>query len=81
MQVTVLLFGPEAALAGRPFVSVEVGSHATCRDVLSGLAEQWPALRAAVQTARLAVNHSFSGPDQPVQRSDELALIGPVSGG
>lgn len=81
MHVTVLLFGPEAALVGRGSVEIELGTRGTCRDVLAGLAEQWPALRASARTARLAINHEFAEPDQPVQLSDELALIGMVSGG
>lgn len=45
------------------------------------LLEQYPSLRAAMPSMRLALNQSFAKGDAPVRDGDEIALIPPVSGG
>jgi molybdopterin synthase catalytic subunit len=81
MTLRVLLFGAEARLAAAPAVQVHVPDRPLIRDIRDALAAQHPALSASMAHARLARNHAFANPDEPVSPDDELALIGLVSGG
>jgi molybdopterin synthase catalytic subunit len=81
MTVRVLLFGAEARFAGAPAVDVHVPGSPVIRDIRVALAAQHPALAASMAHARLARNHAFARPDEPVAPGVELALIGLVSGG
>jgi molybdopterin converting factor small subunit len=81
MTVRVLLFGPEAAAAGRDSVSVEAEPGVTCRDLLAQLGAQHAPLRPFLARARLALNSRFAAPETTIHERDEVALIGLVSGG
>ena len=82
MRIRVLLFGPEAAAVGRRFVEVSLeGGRADGRALLERLAAEHPPLAPHLRSARLAVNHEFAAPDRPIRETDEVALIGLVSGG
>jgi molybdopterin converting factor small subunit len=82
MQVRVLLFGPESVALGRDSVTIDLpAAGAACRDVSERLAAEYPALAPFLPASRLAVNHEFARPEQPVTPDDEIALIGLVSGG
>jgi molybdopterin converting factor small subunit len=82
MRVSVLLFGPQATLAGARSVVVSVDNVTpTANDVLVALREVAPALTGSLASSRLAVNHEFAYADQTVHQGDEVALIGMVSGG
>ncbi len=82
MRVEVLLFGAESEAAGCDRAAVELpGSRATCAEVKEGLSRAFPRLRSHLGAARFAVNGEFAGLDHPVGESDEVALIGLVSGG
>lgn len=83
MKLNVQLFGPLADAAGRQVVQLEVpaGRGLDAGGVLRGLAEACPELRPMLGASRLAVNCAFAAPEDPVRESDELALIGMVSGG
>ena len=81
MTVRVLLFGPEAAAAGRAYIAVEAEAGATGADLKSRLAEACPALRPLLPAGRLAVNHEFVPDCRGVLPGDEVALLGLVSGG
>lgn len=81
MVVEVLLFGPERAAAGADRVSVRLEGARTCRDLRAGLREAVPGLRASLGSARFAVNSKFAHDDMVIGPSDEVALIGLVSGG
>lgn len=82
MRITVKLFGPEAAAAGRSTVEVEVPRDicdaATLRSAVS---EACPPLAERIDALRLAVNCEFADEDTTLVASDEVALIGQVSGG
>lgn len=80
VRVNVLLFGPQATLAGRREVSVEVADP-TAGAVLDALAAAAEPLAASLGASRLAVNHEFVGVSHPIRPGDEVALIGMVSGG
>lgn len=82
MRINVLLFGPQATLAGARSVDVSVDNVApTASDVLAALREAAPALTSSLKSSRLAINHEFAAGDQTIHQDDEVALIGMVSGG
>jgi sulfur-carrier protein len=80
-NVTVLLFGAEAAAVGQASVRVSLESPGTCSGLRERLAEEVAALRPFLKTARFAVNSEFAAPDRSIREGDEVALIGMVSGG
>lgn len=82
MKFTVLLFGPQAQIAGVPSIEVAVASDSTtAADVLAAIAPACPALAPSLPSSRLAVNHAFAEPDTRITATDELALIGLIGGG
>jgi MoaE-MoaD fusion protein len=82
MTITIHLFGPLRAAAGRRDVSIEIGSgRATCGDIRARLTEGEAGLAPLLPACRFAVNHQFAGEDQEVGEGDEVALIGMTSGG
>lgn len=82
MRVSVLLFGPQATLAGARSVEVDtVGEAPTANEVLAALREAAPALTGSLASSRLAINHEFAADNQIIQPGDEVAIIGMVSGG
>ncbi|MBI1375048.1 MAG: hypothetical protein GC159_20205 [Phycisphaera sp.] len=82
IELTVKLFGPAARAAATSELSVQIDGDATiAADVLRALRDQHTSIASLVDAARLAVNHEFADADTPVRASDELALIGQVSGG
>ena len=82
MTVTVLLFGPQAQLAGRREIAVDLaGETASADTVLAALGEAAEELRDSLRTSRLAVNHEFASGETAIHPGDEVALIGMVSGG
>lgn len=82
MQVSVKLFGPQAQSVGERAVCIELpGAAPTCADVRRALATHYPQLAAMFAASRIAVNHQFAEDSAPVQAGDEVAVIGPVSGG
>ena len=81
MQITVLLFGGAAEIAGASSVRVEVEREPVSAEVLAALARSVPALERVLPSARLAVNHEFARADQVIRDGDEAALIAMVSGG
>ena len=82
MRVTVRLFGPQARLAGRRQLLVELeGDAPTAGEVRAELGRVEPRLRPSLAHSRLAINHSFASDTQRVSAADELALIGMLGGG
>ena len=83
MEVRVLLFGPQAQLAGRREVAVELGGDgpATCGELRAALARVEPKLAAGLPASRFAVNREYAREDQAVEPGDEVALIGMIAGG
>ena len=81
MMLRVLLFGPEAAAMARSSVEIDVPECATCATVRERLGADFPALRPHLPSGRIAVNSEFAAPDRRVAATDEIALIGLVSGG
>lgn len=80
MEITVLLFGPQAQLAEAREITVTLDSP-TAGDVLKALSDEAAPLAASLPASRLAVNHEFVNADHTIRPGDEVALIGMVSGG
>lgn len=81
MKVTVKLFSAEAQAAGTREVTLDLPSAATCADVRRALSAAVPGVAPRLDRCRIAVNHEFAGDEAAVRETDEVALIGPVSGG
>jgi molybdopterin converting factor small subunit len=81
MTVKIHLFGPQALSAGSRQLLLDVGDNATCADLKQRIAQAVPDLVPSLPSSRIAINHEFADDDQAICDSDELALIGMVSGG
>lgn len=82
IRCQVLLFGPQAALAGASSLEVDViAGHTTCAAVLKQVSDTCEALVPSLASSRLAVNHTLADGSQTINGDEELALIGLVGGG
>ena len=81
MTVQVLLFAGLRDLVGSETVTVELIPDATIADLRQMLAINYPELAALANRSQVAVNYEFAENDRIIQKTDELALIPPVSGG
>lgn len=83
MTLTVQLFGPYAAAAGRQVLLLDCGDVAsvTAAEVMVKISSECAALKSILSTAKLAVNCDYVAHDHHVHEADELALIGMVGGG
>jgi molybdopterin synthase catalytic subunit len=81
MRYAVKLFGPQAVKAGTREVQIDLPEAASATDVLDALRQRCPQIRDSVSASRLAVNQEFATPDLRIKATDEIALIGMVSGG
>lgn len=81
MVVHVLLFGPVARAIGSGCIPVRVGGAPTAGAVREAMLEQYPPHAGLLANGRLAVNHAFARPEEPIGQEDEVALVGLVSGG
>ena len=79
-QLTVQLFASCAEAFGGPSLQIEFDEGSTVADLVRHI-RSLPAGRALPPQARVAVNRRFAAPDQIIARSDEVAVIPPVSGG
>lgn len=81
MKIEILLFGPQAKLAQRDRVTIELGADTTVSQALLTLRDTVPELAESLNVSRLAVNHEYACADDRLAEDDEVALIGMVSGG
>jgi len=82
VTVTVKLFGPLSdRLSGQHEVVVGLDDEPTCGAIYERLEKECPELAPIRPSCRLAVNHEFAADDCRVNETDEIALIGMVSGG
>ena len=82
MEIKVLLFGPQAELAETTKLMVEIkNSPANVRAVMDAIALASPPLKPTLASSRLAINHGYASDADAIVPSDEVALIGMVSGG
>jgi sulfur carrier protein ThiS len=83
MKMPILLFGPHANAAQSHSIDVVLpdGRQPSAEQVKTLLAEQYPALSGMLSAALIAVNHQAVRPEHVICETDELALVGLVSGG
>jgi molybdopterin converting factor small subunit len=81
VKLRILLFGPEAAALARDHIELDIPTPTTLHTLREHIAAAFPALRPTLAAARFAINSRFAAPDQPISPTDEVALIGLVSGG
>lgn len=77
----VRLFASFRQAVGAGEVEVALGEQPRVRDLLAALRQAFPALGPAADSAMVAVNLEYVGPDYRLQPGDEVAIIPPVSGG
>ena len=79
--MTVLLFGVTRDIVGKGSLSLEeTDGLQTVGDLKRQLMDEFPSLRELSSLA-IAVNQSYAREDDPINETDEIALIPPVSGG
>lgn len=81
-RFTVLVFGPVARTAGAQEVQVSLrGDPITCGHLREAIRQQHPRLEALLRVCVFGVNHALAKDTQVLRSTDEIALIGMVSGG
>ena len=81
MGYRVMLFGAEAAAVGERIVNLDIdGAGITADDIKTHLQRAYPGL-SGLAACRVAVNQRFVSDDHQLTADDEIALVGPVSGG
>lgn len=81
--MTVLLFGVTRDIVGTGSLKIpatEAKGLKTVEDLKTHLKKVYPGLKDLSSLA-VAVNQSYAGDHDPIQNTDEIALIPPVSGG
>lgn len=81
VEITVKLFGPQAQSAQARELRLVLAGSPTVGALRAALAAAVPALAPSLASSRLAVNHEFAADSDAVSATDEVALIGMVSGG
>lgn len=81
MLIRVKLFAAMRDLTGDEIAEVELPDGATVGELRRELAKQLPLARSLLNRSAIAVNHDVAEPDRPIQATDEVAAIPPVSGG
>lgn len=79
MSQTILLFGVTKDILGGSTHDTG-GSFATVGELRHYLYDTYPQLEK-LNSLMIAVNNDYANDDAPLQPSDEIALIPPVSGG
>ena len=81
MTYRVMLFGAEAVAAGERSLDLEIPQESITADELKlHLSESYPGM-SGIPSCRVAVNQKFVVGDDKLTPGDEIALVGPVSGG
>jgi molybdopterin converting factor subunit 1 len=80
-EVTVLLFGAAADLAGARQVRVLVNGGTTLGELWTILMDQYPGLAPMRDTLAFAINGEYARIEDAVSAGDEVAVLPPVSGG
>jgi molybdopterin synthase sulfur carrier subunit len=81
--MTVLLFGVTRDIIGTGSLQIPAGEAEglkTVADLKEHLKNGYPGLKDLSSLA-IAVNQSYASAGDPIQETDEIALIPPVSGG
>ncbi len=81
MKIEVLFFATLRDSVGMKSITVEMDEHQRVSDLKKQLVTLYPALTPHLETALVAVNHSFASDDDVIPEGAEVALFPPVSGG
>jgi len=81
VRLKILYFAAARERAGCVEETLELPSPSTVRDLLAELSRRHPPLERLLPHLRVAVNQTFSSPDDLVPDGAEVALIPPVAGG
>ena len=81
MEFEIRLFATLRDLAGASQIQLAVEDPATVERLLAAVGETYPALSAMLPVIIVAVNKVYAGPEMRINKSDDIALFPPVSGG
>jgi molybdopterin synthase catalytic subunit len=81
MTVTIRLFASFREAVGASAVSLELGEAPRVGELLKKLRASYPRLGPSLDSALVAVNLEYVGPDFQLTEGDEVAIIPPLSGG
>lgn len=80
-KLQVLVFGPQAEAVGCDRLALAIKLPSTVAALRQVIGQTYPVLREAMPSTRVAVNLAYADSATPIRAGDEVALIGPVSGG
>jgi molybdopterin synthase catalytic subunit len=80
-EIKVLFFATLRDRAGVRDTSFDLPQDATVADLKARLSDTYPALREALGSALVSVNHQFAFDDEALPAQAEVAIFPPVSGG
>lgn len=81
MIIRARVFAALRQALGADQVEVEIEPRSTVGDLLAAVRAAHPQLASALESAMVAVNHEYVGPEFRIDPDDEVAIIPPVSGG
>lgn len=79
-EISILLFGIARDIVGDRMLELQVKIPCTVRDLQQAILDRFPAFED-LGSLRIAVGAEYAQPDTPVDGTEEVALIPPVSGG
>lgn len=81
MKLQIRFFATLRDRAGIETVILDLPQMSTVGTLVDSLSDQFPALKPALPSALIAVNHEYAFRDSMLNDGDEIALFPPVSGG
>lgn len=81
MNVSVRLFAGLRDAVGARLVTLELPESATVVQLKQRLGDEYPVVRAMLDTAVCAIDDEYVPADERIREHVEVALIPPVSGG
>ncbi len=81
MNVSVRLFAGLKDAVGSRLVTLDLPAHSTVVEMKQRLGDEYPAVRAMLETAVCAIDDEYVSSDEVIREHVEVALIPPVSGG
>ena len=80
-SIKVLLFASLKERAGVSSIDVEIPDNASVRDLKSVLADRYPDLAPALDSALVSLNREFAFDEDLIPAQAEAGIFPPVSGG
>lgn len=80
MKLNILAFGIAKDILGQRTITLEVPASLNVGTLLDHLRQEYPDFKQ-LASLRVAVNQDYAEADHPLQETDEVVLIPPVSGG